>query len=408
MIMIRTSLQPVGDPLEGLPNTILLARAQGYPLTLQNQPMVAGRWDATEGFLVDADAWEKTDRGTLQAKAPDAALSIAWDGDLRRYREFFLRGSASEGNFAVYWRNLAGEFARQPLVGSGGLFSTNPSLPLTASDAAQTGASTFDGQIITAFFIKAPNDTATIESIGVRPKRITLINFIDVWRADNFSRYTLNSLLVAVAVTLGSVVTSLCAGYAFARGQTRLRQVLWAIMLGTMLIPSQVLLIPAFLIFQNFPLFGGNDWLGRGGIGLLDSYSGLILPNLVLPLGVFLVRQSLLSIPDSYEEAAVIDGATIPQLLWHVIAPLQRPILATVALLAFLFNWNSFIFPLILIQTPEMRTLPVALALYSARDTVDWVSLMAASTLTALPIFVLFLFFQKQLIAGLVHEGVKG
>ena len=127
-----------------------------------------------------------------------------------------------------------------------------------------------------------------------------------------------------------------------------------------------------------------------------------------MPLGIFLVRQSLLSMPDSYEEAAVMDGASIPKLLWHVIAPLQRPILATVALLAFLFNWNSFIFPLILIQTPSMRTLPVGLALYSARDTVDWVHLMAASTLTALPIFIIFLFFQRQLISGLVHEGVKG
>src|SRR5690606_10573273 len=172
----------------------------------------------------------------------------------------------------------------------------------------------------------------------------------------------------ALLVTIGSVITSLAAGYAFARSEWKFRQLFWVMLVGSMLIPSQVLLIPAFLIIQHFPLLGGNDILGQGGIGMLDSYSGLVIPNLVMPLGIFLVRQSLLSMPDACEEAAVIDGATIPRLLLHVIAPLLQPILATIALLAFLFNWNAFIFPLILIQSPEMRTLPVGLALYSARN----------------------------------------
>lgn len=404
-VMVRTAFQSVGDPLEGTPASILVAEASRGDRTLQNMPMEGGRWIDGEGFAADPDAWRAIGPGGALAPAePGAAWRISWEADLRRFRRIEVAVSGG-GEWRAAWRNLQGETAIQPMRTEAGTGVLDGFGQLRTADGEE-----FALREASHLILLAPDPTASPAwtSATAIPRRFTHVNFTEVWRADAFSRYTLNSLFVALMVTLGAVVTSLCAGYAFARSDSRLRHFFWAVMIGSMLIPAQVLIVPAFLILQHFPLFGGNDLLGRGGIGLLDSYSGLILPNLVMPLGIFLVRQSLLSMPDSYEEAAVIDGARLHQMLLLVIAPLQRPILATVALLAFLFNWNSFIFPLIIIQSPEMRTLPVGLALYSARNTVDWVHLMAAATITALPIFVLFFFFQKQLISGLVHEGVKG
>lgn len=405
-IMLRTSLQTVGDPLEGVPSEILLAEATGGGFTHQNQPMHGGLWIEGEGFLPAQDTWTHGD-GMQTAAAPDAAYHFHWEGDLRRFRRLRVQTDAPGAGWRVAWRNINGDVALQELE-PGEEHVVHPDSTLAVALPEQRRGAPFDPIQISGLTLIPGATGAGWERLIIEPKRFTTVNFTNVWRADSFSRYTFNSLFVAFCVTLGSVLTSLCAGYAFARSVWRFRGVFWAFLVGSMLIPSQILLIPAFLILQHFPFFGGNDLFGQGGIGMLDSYSGLILPNLVMPLGVFLVRQSLLSMPDSYEEAAVMDGATMLQLLRYIIAPLLRPILATVALLAFLFNWNSFIFPLILIQTPEMRTLPVGLALYSARNEVDWVHLMAASTITALPIFLLFIFFQKQLIAGLVHEGVKG
>ena len=401
-IMLRTSLQTVGDPFEGAPEEIVLARAADRDMTMQSRPMEPGRWTAEEGFLAAEEVW-RLDDGIYTADLENAAFRFSWDGDLRRYRHIAVHG---KGRWQIAWQDAAGNTARQKVNDSGGeisLLRPDSSLMATSPPGGD-----FDAKNISTFTLIFESPAASWERIRLIPKSVTLANYLDVWQADNFSRYTLNSFIISFLITFGSIVTSLCAGYAFARGELRGKTVFWAVMLGSMLIPVEVLLVPGFLILQHFPLFGGNNLWGQGGIGLLDSYPGLTLPNLVNPVGIFLVRQSLLSLPDSYEEAAVIDGASIRQVLWNVIAPLQRPILATVGLLSFLFSWNAFIFPLIIIQSPEMRTLPVGLALYSAKNTVDWVHLMAASAMTAIPIFALFVVFNRQLIAGLTHEGTKG
>jgi multiple sugar transport system permease protein len=418
IIMVRTAFMSVGDPIEGTPAEIILAEANDSGMTLQNLPMMAGMWDDERGFARDDSTWNyreynrpKTNPDDVvagfEANRNGAAFHFTWEGDLRRFSRFEIE--ASEGDrWSIAWHNINGDIAIQQVESITGPMWVVPDLNISVSLPVDRRGQPFDPVQITGFTLIPRSQSEHWFRVTLYPRLFTFANFLDVWRGDNFSRYTFNSLLVAICVTLGSVITSLLAGYAFARSEWKFRGAFWAIMLGSMLIPSQVLLIPAFLILQHFPLFGGNDLFGQGGIGMLDSYSGLILPNLVMPLGIFLVRQSLLSLPDALEEAAVMDGASILQLLRYIVAPMLRPILATIALLAFLFNWNSFIFPLILIQTPEMRTLPVGLALFSARMEVDWVHLMAASTITALPIFIMFLFFQRQLIAGFVHEGVKG
>jgi multiple sugar transport system permease protein len=418
IIMVRTAFMSVGDPIQGTPGEIVLAVANDKGMTQQNLPMMAGVWDDETGFTQDESTWKYREfervqsepgdiAATFTAESVGAAFHFTWEGDLRRFREVSIQASG-DTYWNVAWRNINGDIALQPVKSGSDHIYFEPDLDLKVSLPRQRRGESFDPIQITGFTLIPKYTERFWQKVTFIPRWFTFANFVDVWRGDNFSRYTFNSLLVAFCVTLGCVVTSLMAGYAFARSEWRLRGVFWVVLIGSMLIPSQVLLIPSFLIIQHFPLFGGNDLFGQGGIGMLDSYSGLILPNLVMPLGIFLVRQSLLSLPDSLEEAAVIDGASILQLLRYIVAPMLRPILATIALLAFLFNWNAFIFPLILIQTPEMRTLPVGLALFSARMEVDWVHLMAASTITALPIFLMFLFFQRQLIAGLVHEGVKG
>jgi len=418
IIMVRTAFMSVGDPIQGSPAEIVLALANDRGMTQQNLPMMAGVWDDANGFTRDDEAWEYFEFVDFRAQPEEistgfaaentgAAFHFAWEGDLRRFREVSIRASG-DALWSIVWRNINGDVALQSVKAHSEHIVFKPDLNLTVVLPTERRGEPFDSIQITGFTIVPEYPPASWYRVTFYPRWITFANFTDVWRGDNFSRYTFNSLFVAICVTLGCVVTSLMAGYAFARSEWGLRGIFWAVLIGSMLIPSQVLLIPSFLIIQHFPLFGGNDLFGQGGIGMLDSYSGLILPNLVMPLGIFLVRQSLLSLPDSLEEAAVMDGASIMQLLRYIVAPMLRPILATIGLLAFLFNWNAFIFPLILIQTPEMRTLPVGLALFSARMEVDWVHLMAASTITALPIFLMFLFFQRQLIAGLVHEGVKG
>lgn len=411
-IMVRTAFQSVGDPLEGTPDLILVAEASRGNLTLQNMPMVPGRWSETDGFLADPEAWALDPGGETQiARAENAAWRMVWESDLRRFRRILVEVPAGDpAEWRAVWQNMDGDLALQGAREQNGRAVLDD---FGALQSIETGEPFAHREVVALillppFVAETEVDSPAWSAVTAIPRRFTHVNFTEVWRADAFSRYTFNSLFVALMVTIGVVITSLCAGYAFARSDSRIRHFFWVLVIGSMLIPAQVLIVPAFLILQHFPLFGGNDLLGQGGIGLLDSYTGLILPNMVMPLGIFMVRQSLLSLPDSYEEAAVMDGAKIRQVLFHIVAPLQRPILATVALLAFLFNWNSFIFPLILIQSPEMRTLPVGLALYSARHTVDWVHLMAAATITALPIFILFIFFQRQLISGLVHEGVKG
>ena len=186
------------------------------------------------------------------------------------------------------------------------------------------------------------------------------------------------------------------------------RDFLFFLGLATMMLPVQVTLIPNYLILKAVPLFGGNDLMGVGGHGWLDSYWGIIVPNLVNPFGIFLLRQYMKSIPDELLEAARIDGAGHFKIYWKVVLPLSRPALAALAILTFQFWWGAFFWPLIIISSPELYTLPLGLALFQDANRTVWNLIMAGSVLASLPLIVLFLVFQRQFVRGISLSGMKG
>jgi len=218
-------------------------------------------------------------------------------------------------------------------------------------------------------------------------------NFSDVWQVAHFPRAVANSILIALAVTAGNLLFALMTGYALARGRGRWPKLWMATILGVMMMPAHVLIIPLFIELNAF--------------GWIDSYAALIVPFLVSPIAVFIMRQYIASIPSELEDAARVDGASESFILFKIVAPLCKPAMAVVAIQVFLLNWNTFLFPFIFTTRPEMRTLPVALAFFQGFQQVNWPHLLAASTLATIPIVVVFLFFQRQIISGLTAGAFK-
>ena len=224
-------------------------------------------------------------------------------------------------------------------------------------------------------------------------KRITVANYADVLISGSFGRYFFNSTLIALMITIGNIIFCTLVGYAFARKDFPLKRLLFFLILASIMIPPQVLIVPIFIMMKN--------------IRWLNTYWALIIPNLVQPFGIFLMKQYISRLPVSLEDQARVDGATEMQILLRIIFPLSRPALAIVGINTFMGAWNTFLFPFILTNTPGMRTLPVGLALFRDIQGADWVHLMAASSITALPVIIVFLGFQKHIIAGLTTGLVK-
>jgi multiple sugar transport system permease protein len=225
------------------------------------------------------------------------------------------------------------------------------------------------------------------------PDRFILDNYLNAFSAAPFGRYYLNSIFVAAAVTIGQLITCSLAAYAFARIQFRGREALFYVFLGTMMIPGQVTMIPAFIVLY---------WLGW-----IDTYAALIVPGLASAFGTFLLRQFFLSIPKDLEDAARIDGCSRFGVLWRVILPLSRPALATLAVFTFMGVFNDFLWALIVVSSDEMRTVQLGLAIFRDRYQTDWGQLMAASVTATLPILGVFFAAQKYFIKGITLSGLK-
>jgi len=220
------------------------------------------------------------------------------------------------------------------------------------------------------------------------PDGLNLRYYQEVWNSGPFDRYFINSLVVAVVVVVGNIIFCTMAGYAFARYKIRGGKLIFFLVLSTIMLPKQVILVPLYIQMQR--------------LGLIDSYWALTLPFLVDPFNIFLIRQYLLGIPTDCEEAARIDGAGELFILFRIVFPMLAPVLAVVAIHTTLTNWNSFLFPFILTNSTSMRTLPVGLALLSqGAYSIDWGHLMAGAVLSALPVVVAFLIFQRRIIGGL-------
>jgi multiple sugar transport system permease protein len=221
-------------------------------------------------------------------------------------------------------------------------------------------------------------------------------------------RWFFNSTFVTVTVTVCQLFFSSIAAYCYAKRRFPLRNFLFFLGLATMMVPGQVTLIPTYLIMRSIPLFGGNDIWGLGGHGWLDSYWALIVPNIVSPFAVFLLRQYMRSIPDELIDAARVDGAGHFTIYWRIMLPLSKPALAAVAIFTFQFFWEDFYGPLIYISSPQLATLPLGLATFVVRNRAAWSVLMAAAVIATAPMIIVFLFFQRQFVRGIAVQGIKG
>ncbi len=221
----------------------------------------------------------------------------------------------------------------------------------------------------------------------------TLKNYTDALQSDTFLIYFLNSVIVATLVTLGNVIFCLFAAYSLVRKQFFGKFLVILTVLGVMIIPPHVIMIPLYRLMVNF------NWI--------NQYYALIIPWLVTPFGIFLLRQYLITLPPDMEDAARIDGAGNWYIMFKVVMPLCKPILIVLAIYTFLGNWNSFLFPFLFSNTAEMRTLPVGLTFYLGKQSIDMGHLMAGAGISALPILVAFMVFQKQIIKGLTAGALK-
>jgi multiple sugar transport system permease protein len=226
--------------------------------------------------------------------------------------------------------------------------------------------------------------------------------------AEGVARWFLNSAFVATSVTTLQLLFNSLAAYVFAKRRFPGRDAIFLLFLGTMMVPAQVTLIPNYIVLKHIPLFGGNDILGLGGHGWLDSYYGLILPGCVSAFGIFLLRQYMQSIPDELLDAARIDGASELKIFWRIVLPLCRPALAAMAIFTFTYSWEDFLWPLIVISSPEHQTAPLGLALFVVRNRTAWDILMAGSVIATLPMVVVFMIFQRNFIRGISLTGLKG
>lgn len=215
----------------------------------------------------------------------------------------------------------------------------------------------------------------------------TLLETLPMWRI------VANSLWVAVVSTLLQLVTGSMAAYGFARLKFRGKGVVFALYLATLMVPMQVLVVPLFIEMKT--------------LNLQDTYMALLAPSIASAFGVFLLRQAVESVPRELDEAATIDGAGHLRIFLTIILPLIRPALATVAVFAFMGSWNSFLWPLVVIRSPEFMTLPLGLATLQGQFTTQWDVVMAGSVFSILPIAVVYLLAQRHIIAGVAHTGIK-
>ena len=226
------------------------------------------------------------------------------------------------------------------------------------------------------------------------PETFTLDNYVRLFSQLDFPRYFVNSVLVAGLITVGNLVFCSAVGYALAKLRFPGRQVLFATVLGTLMVPGMVTFVPQFVLVSQ--------------LGLVNTYAGLVLPFLAGPFGVFLMRQYLLSIPDDLIEAARVDGAGELRIFWRVVLPLCGPALATLGILTFLSSWNSFLWPLVVATTEDKYTLPVALALFSVgQHRTSFGLLLAGAVVVVLPVIAVFLVLQRHFLRGIATTGLK-
>lgn len=229
----------------------------------------------------------------------------------------------------------------------------------------------------------------------ILPKSFNLKNYIDAFQQGSFGLYFLNSTYVSIFATILTVFINTAAGYALAKFHFRGRDSVLMSFLGTLMIPLEVIMIPMFLVIIS--------------LHLADTHWGLIIPAAATPTGVFIMRQYLLSLPDELLEAARIDGASEWKIFFNIVIPLSLPAMAILSIFSFMWRWNDWLWPRIVLQTDEKKyTIQVGLSRFIGEYNIDWGGLLAMSVLTMIPVLIIFLAFQRYFVKSLMTSGMKG
>lgn len=226
------------------------------------------------------------------------------------------------------------------------------------------------------------------------PSEVTFGHYVDLFGTLNLGRYFLNSTLIALLITVISLLFNSMAGYAFAKFRFRGRRRLFRVLIGGLVIPVQVAMLPLFLLLKQ--------------MGLINTYWGVVVPSMATIFGIFLIRQYAISIPDDLLDAARIDGAGEWRIYWSVVVPLCKPILVTLAIFTFMAAWNDFMWPLIVLNDNDMYTLPVALANMLGEYHQQTELMLAGAVLTVLPVMVIFAALQRYYVEGIMLGSIKG
>jgi multiple sugar transport system permease protein len=227
------------------------------------------------------------------------------------------------------------------------------------------------------------------------PHKLLFQNYLDIWAMAPFGTYFFNSMIVTSAITLGEVATSVLAAYAFSRISFPGREKLFLAFLGTLMIPNIVTLVPVFVLVRKL------HWV--------DTYMGLIIPEMATVYGIFMLRQFFMTIPLELDDAAQIDGFSRWSTLLRIYIPLSIPALVALAIISFINNWNNFFWPLVVTNSDSMRTLPIGLRFFmEGEGSGEWQYLMVAATLVVIPPLVVFLMLQKYFVRGIAMTGIKG
>ncbi len=248
--------------------------------------------------------------------------------------------------------------------------------------------------------LKSPSENIFAYPPQFIPAQPTLQNFISVWQKVPMLWFFINSIVVTLLTIVFNITLSVMAAYPLARMQFKGQNAIFFSILATMMIPFQVLMIPLYLICLKLNL--------TDAAGLVNGWLGLVLPFAVSGFGIFFVRQALVTLPRELEESAVLDGCNSLQILWHVLLPLIRPTLATLAVFAFMATWGEFLWPSIILSEPSHFTLPVGLVQLQSAFSADWKLIAAGTLLSMVPMLVFFFALQKYFVSGATSGAVKG
>lgn len=238
-----------------------------------------------------------------------------------------------------------------------------------------------------------PEGETTAIPVSWLASHFTLDAYVTTLATSNLPRWFFNSFLTSAVISAATVLLASLAGFAFSRVPFRGRNIVFWIILAGIMIPGQILIVPLFSLMLR--------------LNMVDTYWGIILPQIASPIAVFIFKQYFDGIPRELEEAAIVDGASLLRVYWQIWMPLARPAIAAVAIFAFVLSWNNFLWPFIVISGNDMMTVPVGLATVQTSFGIRYAQIMATAVLGGIPVLIVFLFFQRQIVQGIAGTGLK-